>query len=88
MRRLTGILVICASMMIGFSVDAHATPAPEPLIECPDHRHVWHKEQCERDPFGLPGGGGGGGRCGLVCSIGGLLGIGNGRGLLGGGGLL
>lgn len=56
---------------------ANAAPPPSPMIECPDHSHVWNQNQCPTpdagSPFGFPGNGHGGHSGGLLGILGGIL---------------
>lgn len=67
--------VCCIALAPGVTAD----PA---MIECPDHSHVWQRNQCDHrpdagGPFGFPGAGhGGGGNGGLLGGLLGHLGLG------------
>lgn len=68
------LLVIMVIAAPAATINADPQPSPPVLIECPNHSHVWNRNQCPNSggPFGFPSSGGGSG--GLLGLLGGLTG--------------
>lgn len=79
-RKTLASIVILFLVFAAAIVVAAKAGADTPMIECPNHSHVWNRQDCPPDsgPFGFPGtghgGAGQGGLLGLVHNLtGGLL---------------
>jgi hypothetical protein len=82
-KKFIGIVLVATLAPTTISV-SHAepyqplAPPPKPIIECPNSNvHVWDRDQCDEFILG-ENRGHGGSRCrGLLCGIGGILGLGS-----------